>query len=73
MELLVAAQYVEGLAVSLNCEPPTATLNGVEARPLTAAPLPVVSLPPLQPAAPLSPEETKAVMPCVAACDQRLL
>jgi len=59
--------------VSLNCVPPTATLNGVEARPDTAAPLPVASLPPLQPAAPLSPEETNEVMPCVAAWDQMLL
>ena len=73
MPLFVELQYVDGEAVSLNCVPPTPTLYGVEARPLTAAPVPVVALPPSQPAAPLSPEETNEVMPCVAACDQRLL
>src|SRR5262244_1513073 len=63
--------------VSLNCVPPTAVSNGVEARPLTASPpdagLLVGSLGSSQPAAPSSPEDTKTLMPCAAACCQRLL
>jgi len=54
--------------VSLKSVPPTATLNGVEARAL--APMPCVASVALlsQPAAPLSPEATKTETPSDTAC-----
>ena len=52
--------------------PPTAILNGVEASPLTARPNVATSkkllLAGSQAAEPLSPAETKPVMPCAEAC-----
>src|SRR5450432_3404456 len=71
---LVAFQNVESLPFSLNWVPPMAVLNGVEANPLTA--MPADAGPKLgisQPAAPLSPADTRTVIPCAAACCQRLL
>src|SRR5579872_3124065 len=71
---LVAFQKVVALpppTVSLNSVPPTAVLNGVEAKPLTVAPPAAgVELGALgsHPAAPVSPDETKALIPCAAAC-----
>src|SRR5689334_8644055 len=64
--LLTSFQNVPVL--SLNCVPPTATLFGVELSPLTAATVPFTESAASQPAAPLSPAETNAVIPCVAAC-----
>ena len=61
------------MEASSNIEPPTQTSYGVEQRPEIARPEPLVALPPSQPDAPLSPEETKEVIPCAAACCQRLL
>src|SRR6266849_3437983 len=55
--------------------PPTATLSGLEAKPLTARPR-VAALAVLKsshPAEPGSPEDTITVMPCAAACSQREL
>src|SRR6267143_334944 len=55
--------------------PPTATLKGVDAKPLTARPrvaaLAVLKL--SHPAEPGSPEDTITVMPCAAACSQSAL
>src|SRR5690242_8660047 len=69
MGLLDAFQKLP--APSLNSVPPTAILKGVEARPLTPCCVPEGALGESQPAAPLSPAETNAVIPCAAACDQR--
>ena len=55
--------------------PPTAVLNGVEAMPLTASP-PVATFAVVkssQPAEPGSPEDTKTLIPCAAACSHRAL
>src|SRR5258708_36460471 len=68
--LLPAAQKIP--APSLNSVPPTATLFGVEARPLTARIVPTAALLASQPAAPVSPVLTKAVMPCAAAWVHKL-
>ena len=54
-------------APSLNWVPPTAILFGVEARPLTLTLVPATAFDASQAAAPLSPEDTKAVIPCAAA------
>ncbi len=48
--------------------PPTATLYGVEANPLTAIPCVATVLLASQLAAPSSPEETKTETPSDAAC-----
>src|SRR5215470_4591912 len=69
---LVEFQNVFWVPASSKSVPPTATLKGVEAVPLTAMPL--VALDSLfgssQPAEPLSPEETETVIPSAAACCQ---
>src|SRR5215831_4690776 len=71
---LVVFQKVETeppFTVSLNSVPPTAVLNGVEARPLTAGP-PVAGVElgfgSSHPAFPLSPADTNTLMPSAAAC-----
>lgn len=69
--LLVAFQKVP--VPSLNSVPPTAVTFGGLLSPETARTVPVAALEASQPAAPLSPEETKAEMPSAAACDHRLL
>src|SRR5260370_23272402 len=55
--------------------PPTATLNGVEANPLTASPSVAAAsvLKLSHPAAPGSPDAIVTVSPCAAACSQRTL
>src|SRR6185503_18193175 len=68
--LLPAAQKIP--APSLNSVPPTAMLFGVEAIPLTAWMVPTGAVFASQPAAPVSPVLTKAVMPSAAACAHRL-
>src|SRR5207244_12079319 len=68
-EAFVALQYP--LLTSRSWVPPTQTSYGVEQRPFTARPEPVLALPTSQPEAPLSPEETKDVIPCAAACAHR--
>src|SRR5580692_8221580 len=78
--LFVALQYwfggVTGCAEATKSVPPTATLNGVEAIPLTASPF-VASFGEFavgsQPADPLSPVETTTVIPCAAACSHNAL
>ena len=71
---LLEFQYVCGLKKSLKSVPPTATLNGVEAMPLTANPdcAGCGTNPRLrsQPGEPLSPLEMNTVIPWVAACSQ---
>ena len=69
--LLVVFQKVP--VPSLNSVPPTAVTLGGVLKPDTARPVPVAAVEASQPEAPLSPEETKAVMPSAAACDHRLL
>src|ERR1700704_1527169 len=68
--LFAAAQKIP--APSLNSVPPTATLLGVELKPLTACTVPIAALFASQPAAPVSPVLTKAVMPSAAAWLHRL-
>src|SRR5260370_1049248 len=76
----VALQYwfggVTGCAEASKSVPPIATLNGVDAMPLTASPF-VASFGKLNvgshPADPLSPEETTTVIPCAAACSHNAL
>ena len=70
---LFAFQKGAGFAMSSNSVPPTATLNGVEAMPLTARPETAGCLEALpetksQPAEPWSPLETRTVIPSAAAC-----
>src|SRR5215470_14447759 len=71
--VLVASQKVDWVPESSKSVPPTATLNGVEAVPLTA--MPFVAFDSLlgssHPADPLSPAETETVIPSAAACCQR--
>src|SRR6267378_8461536 len=72
---LVVFQKVACVPTSSKSVPPTATLNGVDAIPLTAKP-PVADVAVVkssQPAEPPSPAETVTVIPCAAACSQRLL
>ena len=61
-------QYVVQVLYCLKSVPPTAALKGVEASPFTFSPycagLPGSS----QPAEPLSPDDTKTLIPCAAAC-----
>src|SRR6266403_3972701 len=69
---------VTGCAVASKSVPPTATLKGVEAIPLTARPsTAALGLTPLgsgsHPADPLSPVETTTVIPCAAACSHNAL
>src|SRR5256885_3297533 len=66
----VEFQNMVCLPTSSKSVPPTAMLNGVEARPLTARPwfATVAVLKSSQPAEPGSPAETNTVMPCAAAC-----
>src|SRR5215471_3151211 len=68
--LLVEFQKVFCVPASSKSVPPTATLKGVEAVPLTA--IPFVALFSLlgssHPAEPLSPAETETVIPSAAAC-----
>src|SRR3954470_1492685 len=68
--LCPAAQKIP--APSLNSVPPTAMLFGVEASPLTAWIVPTAAVLASQPAAPVSPVLTKAVIPSAAACVHRL-
>src|SRR5215472_13777274 len=72
---LVEPQKVVCLPASSKSVPPTATLNGVEAIPLTARPCTAVDcvVKSSQPAEPLSPAETITEMPCAAACSQTAL
>jgi hypothetical protein len=65
VELFVVDQYVDQLLDSLKSVPPTATLNGVEAVPLTAKPYSaaVSEAVTSHTAEPLSPEATSTVMP----------
>ena len=63
------------LPCSLNIVPPTATAKGVEASPLTAKP-PLATASALglsHPAAPESPDATRYVIPCAAACSAKAL
>ena len=74
MGLLVAFQYREGSLKSSKSVPPTATLNAVEATPLTAKPnCAAVPSPPSHVAEPLSPEATTTVIPSEAACSHKAL
>jgi len=73
--VFVVLQKVDCVPESSKSVPPTATLNGVEAVPLT--PIPCVALVTLfgssQPAEPLSPEETDTViLPPLPAAIERL-
>src|SRR6267143_1284358 len=70
---LLELQNCDCLPASSKSVPPTATLNGVEAAPLTPTPLlaTVAVLKSSQPSEPPSPAETIAVIPCAAACSQR--
>jgi poly-beta-hydroxyalkanoate depolymerase len=61
--LFVLDQYVDQLLTSLKSVPPTATLNGVEAVPLTAKPCWAAVSPLSHASEPLSPEATATVMP----------
>src|SRR2546428_9236004 len=71
----VGLQKLGCVPTSSKSVPPTAMLNGVEARPLTASPRVAVvcALKSSQPAEPGSPAATVTVMPCAAACSQRAL
>src|SRR5258706_5424160 len=73
--VFVVFQYGAGLFLSSKSVPPTATLNGVEANPLTASPLTadVSVFGSSQPADPLSPLAIKTVIPSEAACCHREL
>src|ERR1700674_3330624 len=67
-------QYLLSCPPSLNMVPPTATLKGVEARKFTDSGKAAAGEPgSSQPAAPLSPVETRYEMPCAAACSARAL
>src|SRR5579859_4771419 len=74
-EEFVGLQNWDWLPASSKSVPPTATLNGVEATPLTDRPAcAVFSLVKASHAAdPLSPEATSTVMPCAAACSHMAL
>src|SRR3979490_108785 len=71
---VVAVQKVAWGPTSSKSVPPTATLNGVDAIPLTAKPdvAAVAVAKRSHPAEPPSPAETVTVIPCAAACSQRL-
>src|SRR5215469_2880492 len=70
----VDSQYLLVLPFSLNIVPPTATLNAVEARKFTDIGFVAgATLGSSQDVAPLSPEETKYVIPCAAACSAKAL
>src|SRR5712664_3879962 len=71
----VELQKVDCAPTSSKSVPPTATLNGVEANPLTARPsvAAVAVLKLSHPAEPGSPEAIMTVIPCAAACSQREL
>src|SRR6266702_7338841 len=71
----VGLQKLGCVPTSSKSVPPTAMLNGVEARPLTASPKVAVvcALKSSHPAEPGSPAATVTVMPCAAACSQTAL
>src|SRR5712692_3045315 len=71
--VVVVCQNVPWLVTSSKSVPPTATLNGVDAVPLTEIPsVAAVSVPesPSHSAEPLSPDDTVTLIPCAAACSQ---
>jgi hypothetical protein len=73
VEVFAAFQNVVWLFASSKSVPPMATLNGVDASPLTATP-PDAALAGLSQAAdPLSPAEITTVIPSAAACCHRAL
>src|SRR5258707_11292271 len=71
----VEFQNVDCMLAWSKSVPPIATLNGVDARPLTAMPpaADVAEFGSSHPADPLSPAETTTVIPCAAACCQSAL
>src|SRR6267143_2026507 len=71
----VGLQKLDCVPTSSKSVPPTATLNGVEANPLTARPrvATVALVKSSHPAEPASPADTNTVMPSAAACSQSLL
>jgi len=78
VEVIVVSQNVDCVPASSKSVPPTATLNGVDAVPLTAIPWAgfcAVAFYPADasegsshPADPLSPDDTETVIPSAAAC-----
>src|SRR5713101_661409 len=71
VDVFAVVQKVAWLLASSKSVPPSATLNGVDANPLTASPCVAAfwfAGPGSQPAEPLSPAEITTVMPSAAAC-----
>src|SRR5262245_308667 len=71
---VVCLPYRYQVLIWLKSVPPTETLNGVAASPLTANPCEAgmggFALKSSHPAEPPSPEDTTTVIPCAAACSQ---